>query len=215
MRKMNEMKTVVSLCVASALLAAAFGCSESSSAKTEPTGTTSPVKTVAARIVLPSGTVLRLALNDTLDTKQTSAGDHFTGNLADALVVNGTTLLPEGTLFHGRVIDAQGSGKVKGRASIRLELTDLVQNNRTVAITTDTFSATADPTHGRDAGIVAGGAGVGAVIGAIAGGKKGAGIGAITGGGAGTGVVLATKGNEIHYGPETHLNFTLTNSVKL
>ena len=131
------------------------------------------------------------------------------------MVVNGTTLLPEGTLFHGRVIDAHGAGKVKGRASIRLELTDLVQGNRTVAIATDRFSATADPTHGRDAGIVAGGAGVGAVIGAIAGGKKGAGIGAVSGGGAGTGVVLATKGNEIHYGPETNLNFTLTNSVKL
>jgi hypothetical protein len=75
--------------------------------------------------------------------------------------------------------------------------------------------AQAEPTKARDAGIVAGGAGVGAVIGAIAGGKKGAGIGAIVGGGGGTGVVLATKGNEIHYGPETHLNFTLTNSVEL
>jgi hypothetical protein len=37
----------------------------------------------------------------------------------------------------------------------------------------------------------------------------------LVGGGGGTGVVLATKGHEIHYGPETHLNFTLTNSVEL
>ena len=57
--------------------------------------------------------------------------------------------------------------------------------------------------------------GVGAVIGAIAGGAKGAGVGAATGGGAGTGVVLATKGKEIRYGPETRLNFTLTNSVEI
>jgi hypothetical protein len=27
--------------------------------------------------------------------------------------------------------------------------------------------------------------------------------------------VLATKGKEIHYGPETRLNFTLANSVEL
>jgi len=29
------------------------------------------------------------------------------------------------------------------------------------------------------------------------------------------GLALETKGNEIHYGPETKLNFTLTNSVTL
>ena len=63
--------------------------------------------------------------------------------------------------------------------------------------------------------IVGGSAGAGAAIGAVAGGKKGAGIGAIAGGGGGTGVVLATKGNEIHFGPETQLNFILANSVKL
>ena len=109
----------------------------------------------------------------------------------------------------------EGAGRVKGRATISLKLTDIVQGDRTIAITTNTFSATSDSQQGRDAGVIAGGAGVGAVIGAIAGGKKGAAIGAATGGGAGTGVVLATKGKQIHYGPETRLNFTLTNSVKL
>jgi hypothetical protein len=215
MRKMYEMKTVVSLCVASTLLAAAFGCSESSTAAADTKATPAPVKTVVARTVLPSGTVLRLSLTDTLDTKQNSAGDHFAGSLAEAVVVNGKTLLPEGTLLHGRVIDAKGAGKVKGRASISLELTELVRGNKAIAIATDTYAAEAKSTQKRDAGVIAGGAGVGAVIGAIAGGKKGAGIGAVTGGGAGTGVVLATKGNEIHYGPETRLNFTLSNSVNL
>jgi hypothetical protein len=154
-------------------------------------------------------------LIDALDSRQSSAGDRFTGSLSEAVVVNGATVLSAGTLLHGRVIDATGSAKVKGRASIRLELTDLVRANKTIPITTDTFAAEAESTQGRDAGVIAGGAGVGAVIGAIAGGKKGAGIGAITGGGAGTGIVLATKGKEIHYGPETNLNFTLSNSVNL
>ena len=30
-----------------------------------------------------------------------------------------------------------------------------------------------------------------------------------------TGVVLATKDEQIHYGPETRLNFTLTDSVRM
>jgi hypothetical protein len=70
---------------------------------------------------------------------------------------------------------------VKGVASIRLALTDIMQGSRTVAITTDTFAATAESSTTRDAEIIGGGAVVGAVIGAIAGGKKGAGIGAISG----------------------------------
>lgn len=222
MRKICEMKTLVGILLASALLTAAFGCSENSSVKAgadfagdDASAGARPVKISQAMPVIPSGTQLRLSLIDSLDSKQSSSGDRFTGSLANPVVINGKTLLSQGTLLYGRVIDAQGAGKVKGRASIRLELTGIVQGNRTIAITTDTFSEEADSTQGRDAGIVAGGAGVGAVIGAIAGGKKGAGIGAITGGGAGTGVVLATKGHEIHYGPETNLNFTLTNSVQL
>ena len=221
-----QMKTLVGLCLASTLLAAAVGCSGSSSADstekrddatTTPAPKARPVAPVAplAKVMIPSGTILRLSLIDALDSDKSQAGDRFAGNLSENLVVNGATLLPRGTLLHGRVIDAVGSGKVKGLASIRLELTEIVQNKKTVAITTDTFVAQAEPTKARDAGIVAGGAGVGAAIGAIAGGKKGAGVGAIVGGGGGTGVVLATKGKEIHYGPETHLNFTLTNSVEL
>jgi hypothetical protein len=168
-----------------------------------------------ARFVIPSGTVLKVTLLDTLDSDTSAAGDHFLANLSEAIVSDGATRLEKGTKVRGRVVSVEGAGRVKGRASISLELTDIVQGNRMIPITTGTHSATADSTQKRDAGVIAGGAGVGAAIGAIAGGKKGAAIGAATGGGAGTGVVLATKGKEIHYGPETRLDFTLTNSVQL
>jgi hypothetical protein len=67
----------------------------------------------------------------------------------------------------------------------------------------------------RDAAIIGGGAGVGAVIGAIAGGGKGAATGAAIGGGAGTGTVLATRGDDLHYPPESRLNFVLSKPVDL
>ena len=171
--------------------------------------------TPVGRGVIPSGTLLKVALADSVDSEKSSAGDVFLANLSEAVVSDGVTLLQKGTQIRGRVVDAKGAGRVKGRSSISLKLTDIVQDARTIAITTNTFAATSDSQQGRDAGVIGGSAGVGAVIGAIAGGKKGAAIGAATGGGAGTGVVLATKGKQIHYGPETRLNFTLTNSVKL
>jgi hypothetical protein len=170
---------------------------------------------VGRRIVIPAGTLLKVALLDPVDSNTSSAGDPFLANLSEDVTRDGVMLLQKGTQVRGRVVDAEGSGRVKGLASIHLKLTEIIQGDRTIAITTDTYAATADSQQGRDAGVIAGGAGVGAVIGAIAGGKKGAAIGAATGGGAGTGVVLATKGKEIHYGPETRLNFTLTNSVQL
>jgi hypothetical protein len=168
-----------------------------------------------SRAVIPSGTVLRVTLADTVDSNTSSAGDVFLANLSEAVMSDGATLLQRGTQVRGRVVDAEGAGRVKGKSSISLKLTDIVQSGKTIPITTNTYAATSDSQQGRDAGVIAGGAGVGAIIGAIAGGKKGAAIGAATGGGAGTGVVLATKGKEIHYGPETRLDFTLTNAVKL
>jgi hypothetical protein len=181
------------------------------------TTTTPAVKaaTVKGRLTIPSGTVLKVLLIDGLGTDTNSTGDHFLASLAEPVVVDGSTILQKGTEVRGRVVAVEDSGRVKGLASIRLALTDIIQGNRSVAVTTDTFSATAESSKTRDAEIIAGGAGVGAVIGAIAGGKKGAGIGAISGGGAGTGVVLATKGKEIRYAPETRLSFVLANSVQL
>ena len=173
------------------------------------------VSAARTKVVIPSGTLLKVSLIDALNSDTSSAGDRFLASLAESVVINGATLLQKGTKVRGRVIEAEGSGRVKGRASIRLALTDIVQGDRMVAIITDPLNATADSSTTRDAEIIAGGAGVGAVIGAVAGGKKGAGIGAVTGGGAGTGVVLATKGKEVRYDSETRLNFTLTNSVEM
>jgi hypothetical protein len=173
------------------------------------------VRDGTTRVVIPSGTVLKVSLIDALNSDTSSAGERFRASLAESVVINGATLLQKGTTVWGRVIEAEGSGRVKGRASIRLALTDIMQSDRMVAITTETFAATAESSTTRDAEIIAGGAGVGAAIGAIAGGAKGAGVGAATGGGVGTGVVLATKGKEIRYGSETRLNFTLTNSVEM
>jgi hypothetical protein len=197
--------------------AAAAGV-EASKADARVKTTTSPAAKAAAvkeKLTIPAGTVLNVLLIDGLATDTNSAGDHFLASLAEPVVVDGSTLLPKGMKIRGRVIEVEDSGRVKGVASIRLALTDIMQGNKMISITTDTFTATADSSTKRDAGIIAGGAGVGAAIGAIAGGKKGAGIGAIAGGSAGTGAVLATKGKEIRYAPETGLSFTLANPVQM
>ena len=167
-------------------------------------------------ILIPAGTTLRIALIDAVSSDQNRPGDHFAASLAAPIVIDGRTVLSKGTKIRGRVIDAKGSGRVKGRASIELKLTEIVfKDGKQMDIATKPYTVVAQSTTKRDAAIIGGGAGLGAVIGAIAGGGKGAAIGAGVGGGAGTGTVLATKGKEIRYAPETRLKFTLASPIEI
>ncbi|HYX68900.1 MAG TPA: YMGG-like glycine zipper-containing protein, partial [Terriglobales bacterium] len=78
---------------------------------------------------------------------------------------------------------------------------------------TDQFTREGNSRGKRTAGTVAGGAGLGAVIGAIAGGGKGAAIGAVAGAGAGTAVQGLTKGKQVKVEPEAVLAFRLEDQV--
>jgi hypothetical protein len=168
------------------------------------------------KIAIPAGSRLRVALVDAVSTKKNSPGDRFLATLAEPVIVGGKIVLQKGTKVRGSIIDVKESGRVKGRASIRLILTEIIRDNgKNLPLSTKPFTAVAESTKKRDAGIIGGGAGLGAAIGAIAGGGKGAAIGAAAGGGAGTGAVLATRGKDIHYGPETRLTFTLATPVEI
>jgi len=168
------------------------------------------------KTTIPEGTKLRVALIDTVSSDKNRSGDQFQASLVEPVVVDGKTILEKGTKVRGRVLDAKESGRVKGRATVELTLTEVVlKDGKSLSVSTRPYSAVAATTKKRDAAMIGGGAGLGAAIGAIAGGGKGALIGAAVGGGAGTGTVLATKGKEIHYAPETHLQFTLASPVEI
>jgi len=161
------------------------------------------------KIKVPAGTTLTVVLSTSLDSGKNNAGDTFTGNLSEDVVVDGKTALAKGTAVQGKVVSAEGAGKVKGVGKMSLTLTEATVHGKSVALETKTHSAEAKTTKGKDAAIIGGGAGVGTAIGAIAGGKKGALIGAAVGGGGGTAAVLATKGKDVEYPAETKLEFTL------
>lgn len=164
---------------------------------------------------VPEGTSVTIVLTDSLSTATNKAGDTFTGSLASAIVVNGETVADRGATVRGRVVESEGSGRVKGTASMSLALTSIVGAGKSYSITTRPFVTEAEATKGKDAGIIAGGGGVGAAIGALTGGKKGAATGAVIGGAAGTAAVLATKGKEVEFDSESKLTFTLDQAAEL
>src|SRR6266516_968310 len=200
--KMKRILYILYLLLTTVWLASTAGCTSGLSGTSADSGKKSEGLCDKIRpepkITIPAGSRLRVALIDGVSTTKSSPGDHFLASLAEPVIV-----------------DVQESGRVKGRASIQLTLTEIIRDKgKNVAISTKPFTAVAESTKKRDAGIIAGGAGAGAAIGAIAGGGKGAAIGAAVGGGAGTGTVLATRGKQINYGPETRLLFTLASSVE-
>jgi len=174
-----------------------------------------PKPSVPTTVQVPEGTELTVVLIDSISTGKNQAGDQFMASLADPIVVEGRTVVARGTKVQGRIVDAEGSGRVKGKANIRLVLTSIMDAGKTYPIVTKPFVAEAESSTKRDAGLIAGGAGLGAAIGAIAGGKGGAAKGAIIGGAAGTGGVLATKGKEVEFDSETKLKFTLEKEAQL
>jgi hypothetical protein len=91
-----------------------------------------------------------------------------------------------------------------------LRLTSVtLANGRAATVSTSTWSQKQSSHKKRNAELIGGGAGVGALIGAIAGKGKGAAIGGLIGGGAGTAGAAVTGKKEIVLPAEALLRFSL------
>jgi hypothetical protein len=118
------------------------------------------------------------------------------GELVEAVIVDGVTAIPSGTVLTGVVSEVRPSGKVKGRASLGLRFDRMIVHGESHDV--DARLVTTAPSEkSSDTKKIAIPAAGGAIVGAIVGGKKGAAIGAAAGGGAGTAVVLASAGPDV------------------
>jgi hypothetical protein len=161
-------------------------------------------------VTIPDGTVLQIRMIDTIDSATNQPGDRFRATL-DAPVTDDhdNVVIPHGADVEGRVAELKGAGHFAGKPQIALELTALNINGRRYSLHTNQYSREGSSRGKNTAEKVGGGAAVGSIIGAIAGGGKGAAIGGIIGAGAGGGVQAATKAPSIHVPSEALLSFTL------
>jgi FlaG/FlaF family flagellin (archaellin) len=167
-------------------------------------------------VTVPAGTTLSIRLVEGIDTGTTPEGSSFEGTLAGPLMVSGTEVAAVGSSVTGKVTNVVSSGRLSKPAELSLTLTSLTPNGGGhVAISTNTWSMKGESHKKRDIEMMGGGAAAGAVIGAIAGGKKGAAIGTLVGGGGGTAVAAETGKKEIRLPSETKLSFTLSQAITL
>ena len=173
-----------------------------------------PKVRVPKTLTIPAGTVLNVRLAERVTSSGHTNGDAFSATFEQPLIIDGFVIAERGARVDGAIVESIGSGRVKGRAVLGLELKKFRSSDgQDVAIQTDTFRKEAESSAKSDAVKVGAAAGIGAAIGAIAGGGKGAAIGAAVGGGAGTGGVLATKGKDADLPAETRLSFRLASDV--
>ncbi len=66
----------------------------------------SKTKPVEEELTIPSGTVVRVRLDETLSSKSSQAGQSFSATVAEPIVVNGNTVVDKGARARGTVVDA-------------------------------------------------------------------------------------------------------------
>jgi len=166
-----------------------------------------PVAT-GGSISIPKDTVLTVELLSPLSTDVTQPNDPFRARVTEPTQF-------ANYVVEGRVIAVRRPGKVKGVAQLQLSFEQIRSaDNRTAALHAELVDVVPMSSNGptdvdREGGIrgrdstkddvtkVGAASGIGAIIGAIAGGGKGAAIGAIIGGGAGSAGVMTQRGHDI------------------
>ncbi len=153
--------------------------------------------------------------SEPLDTRRLQPGDVFEVIAAQDVFEGNVLAIPRGATLVGRVVDVHRAGAFRGSAGMELQLVSLNLSGQSFPLATDIFSTDTRGKGGYTAANTVGGAAVGAVLGAAAGGGPGAAIGAAAGGVAGAGVSAATPGPRQIMPPETMLTFHLAAPVTI
>lgn len=170
--------------------------------------------TAAAR-QLRAETSIPITLETTHSTATSHPEDRVDARVRADVASGGRVVIPAGSELRGSLVTVRRPGRVKGLGYMSMSFHELVVNGKTYRISTRRIGVQAKPSHGKDAKIIGGGAGAGAVVGAIVDGKSGAAKGALIGAGAGTGAVLATRGNEVTFGAGSRWRVRLTRPLDI
>jgi hypothetical protein len=160
-------------------------------------------------VTIPSGALVRIRINQTLDSSRTQPGARFDGIVVNDVVADGAVAIPRGATIEGTVVDAKKSGALSGRGELSLQLTQVTLGGKSYPIVSDVWGHhSGDKTTESVNKTVIGGA-IGALIGAAADGGQGAAIGAGVGGALGLGSAAASGNGAMVVPSEGLLTFHL------
>jgi hypothetical protein len=152
----------------------------------------------ARETTLPAGTVLPVRFETTISSASNRPEDRVLAVVRqDVLDDHGGVVIPAGSELGGRVVSARRAGKVSGRSYLAVSFDTVEVHGRVQPVSTHRLGVLGRKGTKKDAAIIGGGAGAGALVGALVDGGGGAAKGALIGGATGAGVVLTTRGPEV------------------
>jgi len=168
--------------------------------------------------VLPVGTEISVRTNEDINAQTAVEGRTYSA-VIDREVVDdsGRVAIPRGSDAE-MVIRRVREGDTLSSGNLMLDLQSVRVNGRRYLISTTDVQQGDQRGIGknrRTAELVGGGAVLGTLVGAVAGGGKGALIGALAGAAGGGAVQVLTKGKEIRVPAETELNFRLDQPLQM
>ncbi len=159
---------------------------------------------------VPAGTTIPVRVTETLSASRSEVGQPFSGVVEeDVTTRGGGTAFRRGTRVEGTVVAAKGRGRFKGAGDLGIELTSIGGQR----VSTSEYEVASKGKGTRTAEFIGGGAGIGALIGGLAGGGKGAAIGALAGAGGGTAASAYTGNKDVVIPSESLVRFRLTSPV--
>jgi len=178
---------------------------------------------------VPADTIMRVRLNESLNSGNARSGDRFSANVVEPVYAGGgVEVIPVGSKVLGQVTQVNRAQKRKpGNITVSfvsLQLpngTSYQINGSLTTLQADNVNSDNEGTvkggsnSKRDAVFIGGGVAGGAIIGGIAGGGKGAVIGGILGGALGTGARVLENEKEAEVKSGTEFGVILNRSVSL
>ena len=184
------------------------------------------------QLILPAETQIPLELQNTINTRNSRAGDRIYFETIYPIILDGRIVIPVGSYVRGSVTRVKRPGRIKGRAELHIRFDELtLPNGYTVDLNASLTGAgmtggekvdrkeggiKGEGTKGKDAGTITGRTVEGAVLGGVVTGSRGgfrggAGIGAAVG----LATVLLTRGKELVLERGTTVEITLGRPLPL
>jgi hypothetical protein len=165
-------------------------------------------------VSIPVGTTLTIRIDQHISVKTSHAGDTFTGEMAQAVLASdNSVLVPKGATVNGVVDVSHRRGHFKGRSLLELRLTSLTLNGTQYPLETRDLARSKKGKGRRSTALIAGGSGLGMLVGGLATGGVGLVVGGLVGGGAGTAAAGLTGNRDIEIPAESIVNFKLADDL--
>ena len=193
------------------------GCAQDRTRGSAPSTVTRPpaITVSGAPNTIPAGTTLEVRTNESIASSN-AEGRTYQADIATEVVdAQGKVLIPKGSQVELVVLEAKEKEGVKG-ASLQLGMRSVTVNGVTYLVVSEEVKRTSGlGRNEQTAKTVGGGAALGTLIGAAAGGGKGAVLGGLVGAAAGAAVQVMTQGKEVRVPAESVLRFQIDEPIQL